>query len=141
LIGAQFRIIPQFKVGESEIEGCVCDFDYKWSSGKQLVALGTSNSMGFLEGGGINATAIQEGNEIVSLVVEDKATHKNIGQAQKYIKINKKLSISLPNIIDASPSSTNTLRIAPSTACSAYKIEIKFDCNNDALKSTADSKI
>ena len=62
---------------------------------------------------------------MVSLVVEDKVTHKNIGQAQKYIKIINKLSLNLPTLIDHEATSTNTLRIAPSTAYSfgsRYKI-------------------
>jgi hypothetical protein len=59
VIGAQFRILPRFKVGESEVEGCTCDFDYKWSTNKQLVTLGSSVSLGFLAGGGVNATAIR----------------------------------------------------------------------------------
>lgn len=89
VVGAQFRILPRFKVGESEVEGCICDFDYKWAASKQLLVLGGSNSLGFLSGGAVNASAIHEGNEVVSLVVEDKATHKTIGQAQRYIKVLK----------------------------------------------------
>lgn len=69
MIGAQFRILPRFKVGESEVEGCICDFDYKWSTNKQLLMLGGSNSLGFLSGGGVNATAEKDGMETVSLVV------------------------------------------------------------------------
>jgi hypothetical protein len=89
VIGAQFRILPRFKVGESEVEGCICDFDYKWSTSKHLLALGASNSLGFLSGGGVNATAEKEGMETVSLIVEDKSTRKVIGQAHRIIKIIK----------------------------------------------------
>jgi hypothetical protein len=47
----------------------VCDFDYKWSTEKGLIGLGHSSSLGFLQGGGINATALKEGSEILSLVI------------------------------------------------------------------------
>lgn len=55
--------------------------------------------MGFLQGGGINATALKEGNEIVSLQIEDKASHKIIVQAKRNIKVLKEIDINLPTII------------------------------------------
>lgn len=61
--------------------------------------MGSANSLGFLAGGGINATALREGDDIISLVVEDKTTHKVIGQAQKYIKVLRETQIYLPTLI------------------------------------------
>jgi hypothetical protein len=102
-------------VGQSEVEGCICEFDYKWSTSNQLLALGSSNSLGFLSGGGVNATAEKEGIETVSLTVEDKTTHKVVGQAHRVIKIIKEINLDLPTIIDKPSERSETLRIAPLT--------------------------
>jgi hypothetical protein len=139
-VGAQFRILPRFKVGESEVEGCICDFEYKWTTSKQLLALGGSNSLGFLSGGAVNATAVREGSEVVSLLVEDKVTRKTIGKAQRFINVLKEIHLDLPTLINKPTESTETLRIAPLTAYYFGK-DYRVESKDDGLKATADAGI
>lgn len=63
----------------------------------------------------MNATAEKEGIETVSLTVEDKTTHKVVGQAHRVIKIIKEINLDLPTIIDKPSERSETLRIAPLT--------------------------
>lgn len=75
-------------------------------------------SLGFLAGGGINATALKEGNEIISLEVKDKLSNKVIGEAQRYIKVVKEMNLLLPHVIRTPYEQTETLRISPLTSYS-----------------------
>ncbi len=78
--------------------------------------MGYSSSLGFLQVGGINATALKEGNEIVTLSIEDKVSRKVIGQAQRNLRVLKEIDINLPTIIGQAYSKIETLRISPLTS-------------------------
>jgi len=49
-------------VGESEVEECSCNFEYKWKIVNNLIRLGKGITLGYLSAAGINATALIAGN-------------------------------------------------------------------------------
>jgi hypothetical protein len=112
-VGAQFRLIPSFRVGQSEVEECSCDFEYRWAIGNGLLELGQSTTLGFLSAAGINVTALNPGSEVVSLSVIEKNTLKSIGQASKYIQVLKQIAPVLGTVIEGPYNIPSTIILPP----------------------------
>jgi hypothetical protein len=61
--------------------------------------LGRTLSFGFLDGAGINATALTPGNEVIEFAVISKISNKQLGTAKKYLEVIKEIDITFPTII------------------------------------------
>lgn len=113
IVGAQFRILPRFRIGQSTVQGCICDFEYKWSVLNGLIQLGSSVTFGYLAGGGVNASALSPGNEVVSLQVKDKYSYTEIVSSQKIFEILSDCSQNLPSVIGGQTIYSNSMLLPP----------------------------
>ena len=97
VVGAAFRILPRFRIGELEVDNCICDFEYEWNSANGLVSIGSSVTFGYLAGGGVNVTALNPGNEIVTLTVKDRKTSYKVTESQLFLTIITDCAYQLPS--------------------------------------------
>lgn len=98
--GAHFRVHPKFKVSNSNLEESICDFEYNWGVSNGNIKLGESRSFGFIDGAGINATAISAGKDILHLEVVSRENKVVIGTAVKNIQILQDVQVLLPTYIN-----------------------------------------
>lgn len=73
-------------------------------------------SFGYIDGSGINATALRSGYETVNLEVTSKSRGNVLGKASKTLQILKEIALSLPTYIDREfPCQITSLLMPPST--------------------------